>query len=64
MKDEDMLKFIDMQALMEFRNRGIVSTDRPYAQNVGLGGEIHMQMMESQKFDFDKIPASVEKYFD
>lgn len=42
MKDEDMLKFIDMQALMEFRNRGIVSTDRPYAQNVGLGGEIHM----------------------
>ena len=21
-------------------------------------------MMESQKFDFDKIPASVEKYFD
>jgi len=23
-----------------------------------------MQTLESQKFDFDKVPASVEKYFD
>jgi pyruvate-ferredoxin/flavodoxin oxidoreductase len=42
MKDEDLIKFIDMQALMQWRNKGIVSTDRPYAQNVGLGGEVHM----------------------
>jgi pyruvate-ferredoxin/flavodoxin oxidoreductase len=47
MKDEDILKFIDMQALMEFRNRGVVSTDRPYSQNCGLGGEIHMQVLEA-----------------
>jgi pyruvate-ferredoxin/flavodoxin oxidoreductase len=64
MKDEDLMKFVDMQALMEFRNRAVVSTDRPYAQNVGLGGEVHMQMLEASKFDFDKVPASVEKYFD
>lgn len=59
MKDEDLLKFIDMQALMNFRNKGVVSTDRPYTQNIGLGGDVHMQLLEAQKFDFDRIPEAV-----
>lgn len=64
MKDEDLIKFIDMQALMTWRNKGVVSTDRPYAQNIGLGNEIHMQLVEASKYDFDQIPYKVEEYFD
>lgn len=41
-KDEDLIKFIDMQALMNFRNKSIVSTDRPYSQNSLLGNEVLM----------------------
>ena len=53
-----------MEALLRWRNRGVASTDRPYAQNVGFGPEIAMQCLESAKYDFDQVPRIAEEYFD
>ncbi|KAH0575434.1 Pyruvate-flavodoxin oxidoreductase 1 [Spironucleus salmonicida] len=63
MTDDQLSQFIDYQSLMDWKNKSVASTDRPYAQNVGLGGEVAMQLLESQKHDINKVCQKFEKYF-
>nr|WHT24108.1 pyruvate synthase [Giardia intestinalis] len=62
--DADIKDFLCEDRLAKWRSENAMDTDRPIASNIGLGGEIHMQIVESQGAVFDSIPYRIEEAFD
>ncbi len=61
LKDEDLIKLLDMEAIKEFRKRSL-NVNRPKSCGMAENEDIYFQSLEARNKDYERVPDIVDEY--